>query len=261
MRAFRLALLLILIASTVTWAAKGPGPISVTSYISETDANGAPLSIQSDGLLGPVNHTVGEYDNGQQGISSVLEAGAVVNLPPGDWQLDTQNSTTRKLRFMLGSNAVPFGQPGYTVTPTPPFLGLQTLPGKLETKCIDPNSAAQSLDMLTMTAGQVGNCPAPLSFFYPTGRLSKHYRFEMTGNASDTFAADPETTQILVTCNSVASDGHCNDWFIDPQPAVDSSGKVIPGTGIGRMTVFANNGSTTNLGDYHLTFHFHMTRP
>src|SRR5579859_6625774 len=140
MRAFRLALLLILIASTVTWAAKGPGPISVTSYISETDANGAPLSIQSDGLLGPVNHTVGEYDNGQQGISSVLEAGAVVNLPPGDWQLDTQNSTTRKLRFMLGSNAVPFGQPGYTVTPTPPFFGLQTLPGKLETKCIDPNS-------------------------------------------------------------------------------------------------------------------------
>lgn len=260
MRPSRLALLLI-IAATVTWAAKGPGPISVTSYISDIDANGTPLSIESDGLLGPVNHTAGEYDNGQQSISSVLETGAVVNLPPGDWQLDTQSSTTRKLRFVLGSNAVPFGQPGYTVTPNPPFFGMQTLPGRPETKCIDPNSAAQSMDMLTMTAGQVANCPAPLSFFYPAGRQSKHYRFEMTGSASDTFAADPETTQILVTCNSVATDGHCNDWFIDPQPAVDGSGNVIPGTGIGRLVVFANSGAKTNLGDFYLTFHFHITRP
>lgn len=260
MRPSRLALLLI-IASTVTWAAKGPGPISVTSYISDIDANGTPLSIESDGLLGPVNHTAGEYDNGQQSISSVLEAGAVVNLPPGDWQLDTQGSTTRKLRFVLGSNAVPFGQPGYTVTPNPPFFGMQTLAGKLETKCIDPNNTSQSMDMLTMTTGQVGNCPAPLSLFYPSGRQSKHYRFEMTGNVSDTFAADPETTQILVTCNSVGGDGHCNDWFIDPQPAVDSNGNVIPGTGIGRLVVFANNGAATNLGDFYLTFHFHITRP
>jgi len=260
MRPSRLALLFV-IAATVSWAAKGPGPVSVSSYISDIDATGTPLSIQSDGLLGPVNHMQGEYDNGQQSVTSVLESGAVVNLPPGDWQLDVQSSTTRKLKFTLGGNAVPFGQPGFTVTPNPPFFGTLTLAGKLENNCVDPTSAAQSMDMLTMTAGQVGNCPAPLSFFYPAGRKSNHYRFEMTGNVTGTFADDPETTQILVTCNSVGSDGHCNDWFIDPQPAVDSNGNVIPGTGIGRLVLVPNSGASPNLGDYYLTFHFHVTRP
>ena len=262
MRPSRLAMLLILIASTVTWAAKGPGPVSVTSYISDIDANGTPLSIQSDGLLGPVNHVEGEYDNGQQSVTSVVEAGAVVNLPPGEWLFDVQSSTTRKIRFTLGSNAVPFGQPGFTVTPNPPFSGMQTLLGKLQNACINPGSAALSMDMQTMTAGQVGNCPAPLTFDYPTGKQSKHYRLEMTGNVTGYFADDPETTQILVTCNSVNStDGHCNDWFIDPQPAMDANGNVIPGTGIGRLVLVANSGALTNLGDYYLTFHFHVTRP
>ena len=64
-----------------------------------------------------------------------------------------------------------------------------------------------------------------------------------------------------VTCNSVASDGGCNDWYIDPIPAgYDVNGNPIPGEAIGRLVYFTKRGST-NEGDYYFRFHFHITRP
>lgn len=250
MRPFRFAAVLLIIGTTATWAAKSTGPTPVTSTVADVDANGVAHTIQSDGA--------GEYQNGVAGVDSVLEVTSNGAIPPGDWQLDL-SSSTRKLRFTISTNAVPFGQPGYTVTPKPPFTGTLALSGKLENKCVNAGSPL-NVDMEEMAAGQVASCPAPLSFFYPTGKRSNHYRFDMTGNAPG--AQDPETTEILVTCNSVnTSDGFCDDWFIDPQPAADGNGNVIPGTGIGRLVLVANSGALTNLGDYYLTFHFHITRP
>ncbi|HLW81079.1 MAG TPA: hypothetical protein VKS20_03460 [Candidatus Acidoferrales bacterium] len=262
MRVSRLILLLFVMTSAVAWAvivegSKAPGPVSVTSYLSDADANGVPNTIQSDGQFGPVHAVEGEYDNGDQGVSSLLEVTDNGTVPPGDWQLNLESST-RELRFTLGNNAVPAGQPGFTVTPQPPFTGTEELPGKLENKCVNTTNGSQTMDMLTMTAGQVGSCPAPFSFFYPvSGKQSNHYALEMGGAA----AGFPDTTEILVTCNSVGTDGHCDDWFIDPQPATDANGNVIPATGIGRLQLDNTNGSTTNLGDFYLTFHFHITRP
>lgn len=259
MRFSGFGLLVGLVAATLAFAAKGKGSaaISVTSFVADADANGVQNMIQSDGQFGPLHAIEGEYDNGQQGVSSLLEVTANGAVPPGDWQLNVESST-RMLRFTLGNNAVPPGQPGFTVTPNPPFTGTQELPGKLENKCVNTTNPAQSMDMLTMTAGQVGSCAAPFSFLYPaSGRQSNHYVLEMGGAAG----GFPDTTEILVTCNSVGTDGHCNDWFIDPQPATDANGSVIPATGIGRLQLDHTNGSTTNLGDFYLTFHFHVTRP
>jgi len=66
---------------------------------------------------------------------------------------------------------------------------------------------------------------------------------------------------VQVTCNSVASDGGCNDWYIDPIPAgYDVNGNPIPGEAIGRLVYFIKR-NTTNEGDYYFRFHFNITRP
>ena len=259
MRPFRLASLFVFLA-TVCFAAKTSN-ISVTTYLADTDANGVAFMIQSDGQSGPKNGVVGEYDDGQQGISSILTANSFHNMPPGDWQFSALSSTTRSVRFTFGTNAVPFGAPGYTVTPNPPFTGTRSEPGHLEDVCTEiPNGSGSFNDMLLMAAGQVENCFAYLRFDPLNSKPTTFYRFEMTGNSGLNGANDPETTQLIVTCNSVGTDGHCNDWFIDPQPAMDVNGNVIPGTGIARLNFFGNKGAM-NLGDYYLTFHFHVTRP
>jgi len=79
-----------------------------------------------------MHSVVGEYDDGQQGVISFLNANTYNHEPPGDWQLDLLSSTARTMRLMLSSaNAIPVGQPGYTVPPNPPFHGTDNLVSKV----------------------------------------------------------------------------------------------------------------------------------
>jgi hypothetical protein len=53
----------------------------------------------------------------------------------------------------------------------------------------------------------------------------------------------------------------CTDWYIDPIPVINGDGSVAPGKSIARLVSVARNGNTTNLGDFYMTYHFHITRP
>jgi len=60
-----------------------------------------------------------------------------------------------------------------------------------------------------MTTHQNFQCPL-ITHFYDSNEFE--YRIYSGPNW------EPETTFAQVTCHSVASDGGCNDWYIDPTP-------------------------------------------
>jgi hypothetical protein len=239
------------LAATAGFAAKPNPNIAVTSYVSDTNAStGAGYYIQSDALPGPVNGIIGEYDNGYQNVGSYLNANTYNQEPPGDWWLDLLSSNVRTMRLTLSTaNAVPPGQPGYTVPPNPPFVGTDNLISKFEEKC-----TAISLDMGTMNkVGQTINCPAVFRFNWG----STYYRVWMTGSWS---GSSPETTQVHIQCNALGINGFCKDWFVDPIPVVNPDGTTTPGQAIGRL-VTPGSHTETNEGDFYMTFHVHVTRP
>lgn len=231
-------------------AAPGSGNIPVTSYVADANANAVAYYVQSDGLAGPISGVIGEYDNGYQGVTSILNANTYNHEPPGDWQLDLLSSTVRTMRLTLSStNAIPVGQPGYTVAPTPPFQGTDYVVSKFEEKC-----TAISLDVGTMNqVGQTITCPAIFRF----NLGSTGYRVYMTGSWGG-FA--PESTQVPIQCNSLGANGYCKDWFVDPIPVVNADGTTSPGTAIGRLTTITKR-SDVNDGGFYMTFHVHITRP
>ncbi|MGH9522049.1 MAG: hypothetical protein ACRD3E_05925 [Terriglobales bacterium] len=222
----RARLLVVLLIGTVAFAAKPQSSslLPVTSYLADTDSNGNPFYIQSDGL--------GAYQN--------ISAGTVSDLNV-NWSLDL-SSSTRTVQVTLSDNVIQPGDLFYTATANPPFAGTEPQNAKLQVDCFRVN-----LDMLIMQAGQTISCPALV-------RLNEtklnYYRLDMGELTNET-----ETTLVNVQCNTVASDGNCNDWFVDP-----ISGGKSPGKAVARL-VFVNSRNITGEGDFYLTFHYHIARP
>jgi hypothetical protein len=246
-----------LFLATLAFAGKPPQDVPVTTYLSDFNATGVAYYIQSDGQAGPVNAMTGEYDNGLQNVTSVLNANTYNQLPPGDWTLDLLNSTARTMRLTLSSlNEIQPGQPGYTVPPNPPFLGTDSLVSRFAEYC-----TAISLDTGTMNAvGQTIQCPAIFRFDWSR---STYYRVYMTGAWSAPGQYAPETTYVQIQCNGLGTNGFCNDWYIDPIPMVNADGTTSPGQVIGRLVAITTRGTSTytNEGDFYMTFHVHVTRP
>jgi hypothetical protein len=208
--------------------------IPVTTYISDTDSAGNPTCIGSDGS--------GAYLNGVGGVSSILAENGYNGIKWGDWQLDTNSATARKVGHSFDmADAVLPGDPHYQAPATPPWLGNQLLKGKTEVKCSFVNR-----DMLTMTAGSSFTCPLINNFNTTTMKWMLHPGLSFTGFA--------ETTDALVTCNT-ADSGGCNDWYIDP---------IVPGQAVGRLVGEGSgkkNPGLPNGGDFYMKFHIHVTRP
>jgi hypothetical protein len=247
--------LILVFLATLAFAGKPPSNVPVTTYLSDFNATSTAYYIQSDGQAGPVNGVSGEYDNGYQNVTSVLNANTYNSLPPGDWTLDLLNSTVRTMRLTLSaSNEIQPGQPGYTVPPNPPFLGTDSLQSRFAEYC-----TAIGLDVGSMNAvNQTQQCPAIFRFNWNS---STYYRVYMTGSWS-TFGA-PETTYVQIQCNALGTNGYCNDWYIDPIPVSNGDGTFSPGQAIGRLVAITTRGTgtSTNEGDFYMTFHLHVTRP
>ena len=75
--------------------------------------------------------------------------------------------------------------------------------------------------------GQVIQCPAVFNFLYNNARGTQ-YGLGMTGPS----AHAPESTYVQIQCNSLGANGYCNDWFVDPIPAVNADGNTSPGQAI-----------------------------
>jgi hypothetical protein len=244
-------LILVFVATLALARTTTTSNLSVTTYLSDLNTSGGAYYIQSDGESGPVHGVSGEYDDGQQGVSSYLNANTYNHEPPGDWTLDLLSSTVRTMRLTLSpTNEIPKGQPGYTVSPNPPFVGTDNLVSKFEEKC-----TAISLDMGTMnTVGQTIICPAVFRFNWG----STYYRLYFAGSFG---SYAPESTQVHIQCNGLGTNGLCNDWFVDPIPVVNADGTTSPGTAIARLVTPGRANSEVDEGDFYITFHLHVTRP
>jgi len=215
-------------------AGRKPADIPVRTYASDTVGNAAFYTIQSDAL--------GAYVNGNDGVVSVLMANVYNNLYNGDWELDASASNVRRLAITLGpENAAGITEAGYTVPPKPPFWGTSLVGARVIDKCTEFGSS-----LLTMVPGASITCPVLVRW--------GSYRLDMGAPIEA-----PESTPGRITCNRADTVG-CTDWFIDPVPAVAADGVTTPGA-IARLVSIAKNGAVTNLGDFYMTFHFHVTRP
>lgn len=249
--------LILVLLAPLAFAAKPSANVPVTTYLGDANAGGVPYYLQSDGQTGPVNGATGEYDNGYQTVTSVLNANTYNSLPPGDWTLDLLSSTVRAMRLTLSSaNEIQPGQPGYTVPANPPFLGTSSVVSRFAEFC-----TAIGLDMGTMTAvNQTIQCPAIFRFNWNS---STSYRLYMTGAWSAPGQYAPETTYVQIQCNSLGTNGYCNDWYVDPIPVSNGDGTFSPGQAIGRLVAVTTRGTGTytNEGGFYMTFHVHVTRP
>lgn len=249
--------LFLVFLATLAFAGKPLSDVPVTTYLSDYNATNTDYYIQSDGQAGPVRGITGEYDNSYQNVTSVLNANTYNNQPPGDWTLDLLSSPSRTMRLTLSSlNEIQPGQSGYTVPPNPPFLGTDSLVSRFAEYC-----TAIGLDMGTMTAvNQTIECPAIFRFEWNS---STYYRVYMTASWSAPGQYAPETTYVQIQCNSVGTNGYCNDWYIDPISISNGDGSFSPGQVIGRLVavITRGTGTYTNAGDFYMTFHVHVTRP
>ncbi len=244
---------ILVLVATAAFAAKPNQNVSVTTYVSDVNGNGVAYYIQSDGLTGPVNRTMGEYDNNDQNVSSILNANTYNRLPPGDWTLDLLSSTSRTMQLTLNSdNEIQPGQTGYTVAPNPPFTGTMRVVAKFAEDC-----TAIGLDIGTMNVvNQTIQCPAIFRFNWNSSTYYRVAMIGMWGNA-------PESTYVQIQCNSLGTNGYCNDWYVDPIPKSNGDGTFSPGQAIGRLVAITTKGTgtETNEGDFYMTFHIHVTRP
>ena len=215
--------------------------IPVITYIEPLDGNGVASTISNDGY-DPLNNS--PYTNNVNGVSSILlEDG--LNGFMHDWRFDVRGSTTRNFTVTFNSaDAIAAPDPRWNlhqVTAVPPYSGAQASRGQINVQCTFAH-----LDMVQMTAGQSQNCPMIHGFLFVG---DDNYGFPPA--YSWTYPDRPETTDAQVTCNAVnATDGHCNDWYIDP-PSTWLIGPAVPsGVAVGRLihhSVVAGKGRRARL--------------
>ncbi len=76
--------LMLVFVATLAWAGTTSQNIPVTTYLTDFDPSGIAYYIQSDGQAGPVHGVTGEYDNGDQTVTSILNANTYNHEHPGD---------------------------------------------------------------------------------------------------------------------------------------------------------------------------------
>jgi hypothetical protein len=236
--------LLVLLAAMLWAKGQQPTNLSVTTDFLGADASGTITDIQSDGL--------GPYSDGLAGIGSILTTNGYNHQIWGDWQFDDLTSTTRRVSISFANPIQPSS--GGSVVPNPPFT-IKNVNGHVEVKCTQmSNGSGGWNNMYQMKAGQTVQCPLIVHFFDSNGF---EYRIYMGPNW------ESGTTFAQVTCNTVASDGGCADWFIDPIPTgYDSNGNPIPGASIGDLLYFpAHSRTSPDEGDFYFRYHFHISRP
>jgi hypothetical protein len=210
--------------------------ISVTTYISDFDLNNLPSTIASDGL--------GAYSDGVDGVTSYLTGNTCNCLRTGDWRLNSAGSPTRSVSesFFL-QDEVLLGDPHYQAPANPPYLGSLLQKAHLNVQC-----TCTGKDMGAMTPGSTITCPLINAWNDSAGDAWSFC-------AAKSFSHDLETTDVQITCNSIAADGRCNDWFIDPDPLEGAEA-------VGRLGETTPHPSTNHDdGDFYMRFHIHITRP
>jgi hypothetical protein len=243
---FTLCVLLLTLVAGTSIAGKPQAlkDLPITQEISDTDGNGVPYAIQSDGT--------GLYKDGTSGgfagDVSILMTNVCGGLTWGDRLLDLQ---LRQVKITLtDANALHAGDFGYQA-PARPF-GTVSNAVRFMNKC----TCGAGVSMYAMTAGAKIFCPMHLRLD-PLDSTGSYYRIDMGTEGEN------ETENVQITCNAADGSG-CIDWFIDPISDPDYTEN--PGKTRARLNYFVschgkNCAPDPNYGDFYMTYHLHITRP
>jgi hypothetical protein len=219
----------------------GPPPqdLSVTTEIQDLDADGNVCTISSDGQ--------GVYQNGVNGVGSILTANTCNGLTWGDWRFGA-NGPRSVMESFFSTDAIQPGDPHYQAPANPPYVGSeQQVSVTMNVQC----TCHANADMYTMTAGQSFVCPLVNWWNAPSGT----WNYNVAGGF-------PETTKALVLCNS-ASGGHCVDWYIEPIDVQRPGGTDNEGVArlVGPASCKKCPPVDPDRGDYYMRFRIHVTLP
>lgn len=214
-----------------------PSDLSVTTEFLNLDSGGFVCTVSSDGQ--------GSYQDGVNGVSSILTANVCNGLTWGDWRFDAVGSARSVTESFFSADAIQPSDPHYQAPANPPYWNSQLQQPMINVQC----TCTANQNMYTMTAGQSFTCP-----------LINHWT-DASGNTwgfapAASFTHYPETTDALVTCNAV-SGGHCVDWFIDPNgaPTLEAVGRVV------ETPNPCKHCSPADDGDFYMKFRIHVTLP
>jgi hypothetical protein len=219
-----------------------PSDLSVTTEFLEVDSGGLVCTVSSDGQ--------GAYQNGVNGVSSILTANTCNGLTWGDWRFDARGSTRSVTESFISTDAIQPGDPHYQAPANPPYWGSQLQQSWLNVQC----TCTPHQDMYTMTAGQSFTCPLLNAWYDAAGN---QWGFSP---AHSFYHFPPETTDALVTCNS-ASGGHCVDWYIEPIDVQRPGGTDEEAVGRLGEDPSCKHCSNVDDGDFYMRFRIHVTLP
>lgn len=233
---------ILLACSVVPPGAKGSGKpsnpcpgVNATTIIADSDINGNPFQLQSDGLGAYVTYNNSKTDQ----LTSVIQGGSC------DWLLSATSGASRTVAFTFDATNQASGPPA-----PPPFTGTQKVSPYIISKC-HLNTANNGITYGTMTfAGQTLQCGISAAFSYG----GSDYAVKME---PDNF---PGTYWAQVTCTGVtpASPAQCNAWTVTPQPGLvtnPSTGQVSSIGELVRITTSKGQTVYTSLGLYYVAFY------
>jgi len=243
-----LALALVVLRANDSAAAPSPnkgGPpprdLSVTTEFLNVDSENFVCTVSSDGQ--------GTYQDGVNGVSSILTANTCNGLTWGDWRFDSRGSTRSVTESLNSADAIQPGDPHYQAPANPPYWGSQLQQSWLNVQC----TCTPHRDMYTMTAGQSFTCPLVHAWYDAAGNM---WGF----SPARSFSGHPETTDVLVTCNS-ASGGHCVDWYIEPIDVQRPGGTDEEAVGRLGEDPSCKHCSNIDDGDFYMRFRIHVSLP
>lgn len=225
------SMLLALLLPVAGWpAGKPPRDAPVTSHFAGLGVDTIPtMRLQSDQL--------GPYVTSSTVVSRIQTG--------GDWELDTNLSTSTRTILFDFRDAIPDSAPG-GAAPIPPFQ-YQQVSGRLICK-----GSAYSTNMHEMYGvGTFGYCALSPSFTHTDG---SKYRIDM---GTPTFSG---TQPALITCLRVDSANKCNQWRIEPS-GVQADGERKNLGRLMKTTPAKPKDILTSVGDFYFSFSIDITKP
>ena len=208
---------------------KPPAETPVTSTIDGLGVDALPtLRIQSDQL--------GSYQNSRSLVS-------YIQAYLGDWELDMLNLNSSPQRTVLIDlrDPVPGSAPNGS-NPIAPFA-YQRVRARFIAKC-----SQYGVDLRTMAAGAMNYCPLAIAFD------ASGVRYRLTMHANNF----PEVNLVQVTCLANAN-SKCTQWKMEPSVTqLDGERKNVT-----KLLKVATKGNQPDqdMGDFYLSFAFHLTSP
>lgn len=223
-------------ANALVQAAPPTKATPVTTTVEDFDSTtGLTYRLQSDSFSTAAN-PLGLYKGGVDSVITEIQ-------PAGDWVLDLNSSTTRKV-YLSFDDPVPYSESGQIASA--PFANYQLVTARIISKCSENGILMQNLTPNSAPA----LCPFSIAFTYG----GSSYGFRMNTN---NFPQTEFAQWICLAQNS--STGKCNSWRAEPSVIQADGQRKIKG----QLIKLASSRKETDqlIGMFYMSFAINATNP